>query len=98
MVVQLLVDVVDVLASLLVSLQGLSLFRLDQVVDGGAGLRNMVHDVIGRVLDTGFSFIEIFVLFGQVLLLNIVQPLQFVVVFLKERLVGFDNILMVRFE
>ena len=87
MVVQLLVDIVDVLASLLVSLQGLSLFCLDQVIDGGAGLRNMVHDVIGRVLDTSFSLIEIFVLFGQVLLLNIVQPLQFVVVFLKERLV-----------
>ena len=98
MIVQLLVDVVDVLASLLVSLQGLSLFRLDQVVDGGAGLRNMVHDVVGCVLDTGFSLVEIFVLFGQVLLLNIVQPLEFVVVFLKECLVGLDNILMVGFE
>ena len=96
-VVQLLIDLVDLLAGLLVPLQCLVLLCLDQVVDGRAGLRNVVHDVVGGVLDAGLGLFKIFNLFLQVLSLSILHFLNFIVVFLEESLVRLDNVFVVRF-
>ena len=97
-VVQLVVDLVDLFAGLLVPLQGFVLFGLDQVIDGCAGLRNMVHDVVGGVLDAGLGLVEVLVLLGEVVQLDSVQPLQLRVVLLKQSLVAFHHILMVRLQ
>ena len=95
--VQLVVDLVDLFAGFLVPLQGFILFGLDQIVDGGAGLRNMIHDVVGGVLDAGLGLLEIFDLFLQVLTLSIFHFLYFIIVFLKESLVRLYHVLVVRF-
>ena len=97
-VVQLVVDLVDLFAGLLVPLQGFVLFGLDQVIDGCAGLRNMVHDVVGGVLDAGLGLVEVLVLLGEVVQLDSVQPLQLRVVLLKQGLVALHHILMVRLQ
>ena len=96
--VQLLVDLVDLLTRLLVPLQRLVLLCLDQVVDGRAGLRNVVHDVVGGVLDAGLRLVEVLVLLGQVVQLHCVQPLQLHVVLLEQRLVALDHVLVVRLQ
>ena len=96
--VQLLVDLVDLLTRLLVPLQRLVLLCLDQVVDGRAGLGNMVHDVVGGVLDAGLGLVEVLVLLGQVVQLHRVQPLQLHVVLLEQRLVALDHVLVVRLQ
>ena len=75
-VVQLVVDLVDLFTGLLVPLQGFVLFGLDQVIDGGAGLRNVVHNVIGGVLDAGLRLVKVLVLLGKVVQLDSVKPLQ----------------------
>ena len=97
-VVQLLIDLVDLLAGLLVPLQRLVLLRLDQVVDSRAGLGNVVHDVVGGVLDAGLRLVEVLVLLGQVVQLHRVQPLQLHVVLLEQRLVALDHVLVVRLQ
>ena len=97
-VVQLLIDLVDLLAGLLVPLQRLVLLRLDQVVDSRAGLGNVVHDVVGGVLDAGLGLVEVLVLLGQVVQLHRVQPLQLHVVLLEQRLVALDHVLVVRLQ
>ena len=66
-------------------------------MDGGAGLADVVHDVVGGVLDAGLGLLEIFDLFLQVLTLSIFHFLYFIVVFLEESLVRLDNVLVVRF-
>ena len=96
-VVQLVIDLIDLLAGLVVSLQGLVLLGLDQVVYGGARLADVVHDVVGGVLDTGLGLFKIFDLFLQVLSLSILHFLYFIVVFLEESLVRLDNVFVVRF-
>ena len=97
-VVQLVIDLIDLLAGLVVSLQGLVLLGLDQIVYGGARLADVVHDVVGGVLDTGLGLFKIFDLFLQVLSLSIFHFLYFIVVFLEESLVRLDNVLVVRFQ
>ena len=97
-VVQLLIDLVDLLAGLLVPLQCLVLLCLDQVVDGRAGLRNVVHDVVRGVLDAGLGLVEVLVLLGQVVQLHRVQPLQLHVVLLEQRLVALHHVLVVRLQ
>ena len=97
-VVQLVVDLVDLFTGLLVPLQGFVLFGLDQVIDGCAGLRNMVHDVVGGVLDAGFCLVEVLVLLGEVVQLDGVQPLQLRVVLLEQGLVTLHNVLVVRLQ
>ena len=97
-VVQLVIDLIDFFTGLLVPLQGFILFGLDQIVDGGAGLRNMVHDVVGGVLDAGFCLVEVLVLLGKVVQLDRVQPLQLRVVLLEQSLVALHHILVVRLQ
>ena len=96
--VQLVVDLIDLFAGLLVPLQCFILFRLDQVVDGCARLGNMVHDMVGGVLDAGLRLVEVLVLLAKVVQLHGVQPLQLRVVFLKQRLVAFHHILVIRLQ
>ena len=93
--VQLVVDLVDLFAGLLVPLQRFILFGLDQVIDGCASLRNMVHDMVGGVLDAGLRLVEVLVLLGEVFQLHRVQPLQLRVVLLEQGLVTLHHILMV---
>ena len=97
-VVQLVVDLVDLFTGLLVPLQGFVLFGLDQVIDGCAGLRNMVHDVVGGVLDAGLCLVEVLVLLGEVVQLDGVQPLQLRVVLLEQGLVTLHHVLVVRLQ
>ena len=94
--VQLVVDLVDLFAGLLVPLQRFILFGLDQVINSSASLRNMVHDVVGGVLDAGLRLVKVFVLLGKILQLDCVEPLQLCVVLLKQGLVTLHHILMVR--
>ena len=96
--VQLVVDLVDFLAGLLVPLQRFILFGLDQVINGSASLRNMVHDMVGGVLDAGFRLVEVLVLLGKVFQLHGVQPLQLRVVLLEQGLVTLHHILVVRLQ
>ena len=96
-VVQLVIDLVDLLAGLVVSLQRFVLLGLDEVMDGGACLADVVHDVVGGVLDTGLGLFKIFDLFLQVLSLSVLHFLYFIVVFLEESLVRLDHVLVVRF-
>ena len=96
-VVQLVIYLVDFLAGLVVSLQSFVLLGLDQIMDGGAGLADVVHDVVGGVLDAGLGLLEIFDLFLQVLTLSIFHFLYFIIVFLKESLVRLYHVLVVRF-
>ena len=96
-VVQLVIDLIDLLAGLVVSLQGLVLLGLDQIVYGGARLADVVHDVVGGVLDAGLGLFKILDLFLQVLTLSIFHFLYFIVVFLEESLVRLDNVFVVRF-
>ena len=97
-VVQLVVDLIDLFTGFLVPLQGFILFGLDQVIDGCAGLRNMVHDVVGGVLDAGLRLVEVLVLLGKVVQLDRVQPLQLRVVLLEQGLVALHHILVVRLQ
>ena len=96
-VVQLVIYLVDFLAGLVVSLQSFVLLGLDQIMDGGAGLADVVHDVVGGVLEAGLGLLEIFDLFLQVLTLSIFHFLYFIIVFLKESLVRLYHVLVVRF-
>ena len=96
-VVQLVIYLIDLLAGLVVPLQSFVLLGLDQVMDGGAGLADVVHDVVGGVLDTGLGLFKIFDLFLQVLTLSVLHFLYFIVVFLEQSLVRLDHVLMVRF-
>ena len=96
-VVQLLIYLVDLLAGLVVSLQSFVLLGLDEIMYGGACLADVVHDVVGGVLDAGLGLFKIFDLFLQVLSLSILHFLYFIVVFLEESLVRLDNVLVVRF-
>ena len=96
-VIQLVIDLIDLLAGLVVSLQSFVLLGLDEVMDGGAGLADVVHDVVGGVLDTGLGLFKVFDLFLQVLTLSILHFLYFIVVFLEESLVRLDHVLVVRF-
>ena len=96
-VIKLVIDLVDLLAGLVVSLQRFVLLGLDEVMDGGACLADVVHDVVGGVLDTGLGLFKIFDLFLQVLSLSVLHFLYFIVVFLEESLVRLDHVLVVRF-
>ena len=98
MIIQLVIDLLNLLTRLRVSLQSFVLLRLDQVVDAGAGLADVVHDVVGGVLDAGLRLVEVLVLLGQVVQLHRVQPLQLHVVLLEQRLVALDHILVVRLQ
>ena len=97
-VVKFVVDLVDLFAGFLLPLQRFILLGLDQVIYGCAGLRNMVHDVVGGVLDAGLRLVEVLVLLGQVVQLHRVQPLQLHVVLLEQRLVALDHVLVVRLQ
>ena len=97
-VVQLVIDLIDLLTGLVVSLKGLVLLGLDQIVYGGARLANVVHDVVGGVLDAGLGLVEVLVLLGQVVQLHRVQPLQLHVVLLEQRLVALHHVLVVRLQ
>ena len=96
-VVQLVIYLVDFLAGLVVSLQSFVLLGLDEIMYGGARLADVVHDVVGGVLDAGLGLFKIFDLFLQVLTLSVLHFLYFIVVFLEESLVRLDNVLVVRF-
>ena len=78
-------------------LQSFVLLGLDQVMDGGARLADVVHDVVGGVLDTGLGLFKVFDLLLQVLTLSVLHLLYFIVVFLEQSLVRLDNVLVVRF-
>ena len=97
-VVQLLIYLVDLLAGLVVSLQSFVLLGLDEIMYGGARLADVVHDVVGGVLDTGLGLFEIFDLFLQVLSLSILHFLYFIVMFLEQSLVRLHHVLVVRFQ
>ena len=98
MVIQLVIDFIDLLAGLVVSLQSFVLLGLDEIVYGGAGLADVVHDVVGGVLDTGLGLFKIFDLLFQVLTLSVLHFLYFIVVFLEQSLVRLDDVLVVRFQ
>ena len=95
MIIQLVIDLLDLLTRLCVSLQSFVLLRLDQVVDAGAGLADVVHDVVGGVLDAGLGVLKVLDLLLQILVLDVLQLLNLIVVLLKHCLVRLDHILMV---
>lgn len=95
MIIQLVIDLLDLLTRLRVSLQSFVLLRLDQVVDAGAGLADVVHDVVGGVLDAGLGVLKVLDLLLQILVLDVLQLLNLIVVLLKHCLVRLDHILMV---
>ena len=95
MIIQLVIDLLDLLTRLRVSLQSFVLLRLDQVVDAGAGLADVVHDVVRGVLDAGLGVLEVLDLLLQILVLDILQLLNLIVVLLKHCLMRLDHILMV---
>ena len=97
-VVQLVIYLINLLAGLVVPLQSFVLLGLDQVMDGGAGLADVVHDVVGGVLDTGLGLFKILDLLLQVLTLSVLHLLYFIVVFLEQSLVRLDDVLVVRFQ
>ena len=95
MIIQLVIDLLDLLTRLCVSLQSFVLLCLDQVVDAGAGLADVVHDVVGGVLDAGLGVLKVLDLLLQILVLDVLQLLNLIVVLLKHCLVRLDHILMV---
>ena len=95
MIIQLVIDLLDLLTRLRVSLQSFVLLCLDQVVDAGAGLADVVHDVVGGVLDAGLGVLKVLDLLLQILVLDVLQLLNLIVVLLKHCLVRLDHILMV---
>ena len=95
MIIQLVIDLLDLLTRLRVSLQSFVLLRLDQVVDAGAGLADVVHDVVGGVLDAGLGVLKVLDLLLQILVLDVLQLLNLIVVLLKHCLMRLDHILMV---
>ena len=95
MIIQFVIDLLDLLTRLRVSLQSFVLLRLDQVVDAGAGLADVVHDVIGGVLDACLGVLKVLDLLLQILVLDVLQLLNLIVVLLKHCLVRLDHILMV---
>ena len=97
MVIQLVIYFINLLAGFVVSLQSFVLLGLDEIMYGGACLADVVHDVVGGVLDAGLGLFKIFDLFLQVLSLSILHFLYFIVVFLEESLVRLDNVFVVRF-
>ena len=98
MIIQLVIYLLDLLTRLRVSLQSFVLLRLDQVVDAGAGLADVVHDVVGGVLDAGLGVLKVLDLLLQILVLDVLQLLNLIVVLLKHCLVRLDHILMVGFQ
>ena len=95
MIIQLVIDLLDLLTRLRVSLQSFVLLCLDQVVDAGAGLADVVHDVVGGVLDAGLGVLKVLDLLLQILVLDVLQLLNLIVVLLKHCLMRLDHILMV---
>ena len=95
MIIQLVIYLLDLLTRLRVSLQSFVLLRLDQVVDAGAGLADVVHDVVGGVLDAGLGVLKVLDLLLQILVLDVLQLLNLIVVLLKHCLMRLDHILMV---
>ena len=95
MIIQFVIDLLNLLTRLRVSLQSFVLLRLDQVVDAGAGLADVVHDVVGGVLDAGLGVLKVLDLLLQVLVLDVLQLLNLIVVLLKHCLMRLDHILMV---
>ena len=95
MIIQFVIDLLDLLTRLRVSLQSFVLLCLDQVVDAGAGLADVVHDVVGGVLDAGLGVLKVLDLLLQILVLDVLQLLNLIVVLLKHCLVRLDHILMV---
>ena len=88
----------NLLAGLVVSLERLILLGLNQVVDAGAGLGDVVHDVVGCVLDAGLGVLKVLDLLLKILILDVLKLLDVVVVLLKHSLVRLHNILVVRFQ
>ena len=95
MIIQLVIYLLDLLTRLRVSLQSFVLLCLDQVVDAGAGLADVVHDVVGGVLDAGLGVLKVLDLLLQILVLDVLQLLNLIVVLFKHCLVRLDHILMV---
>ena len=95
MIIQFVIDLLDLLTRLRVSLQSFVLLRLDQVVDAGAGLADVVHDVVGGVLDAGLGVLKVLDLLLQILVLDVLQLLNLIVVLFKHCLMRLDHILMV---
>ena len=95
MIIQLVIYLLNLLTRLCVSLQSFVLLRLNQVVYAGAGLADVVHDVVGGVLDAGLGVLKVLDLLLQILVLDILQLLNLIVVFLKHCLMRLDHILMV---
>ena len=95
MIIQLVIYLLNLLTRFRVSLQSFVLLRLDQVVDAGAGLADVVHDVVGGVLDAGLGVLKVLDLLLQILVLDVLQLLNLIVVLLKHCLVRLDHILMV---
>ena len=95
MIIQFVIYLLDLLTRLRVSLQSFVLLCLDQVVDAGAGLADVVHDVVGGVLDAGLGVLKVLDLLLQILVLDVLQLLNLIVVLLKHCLVRLDHILMV---
>ena len=95
MIIQLVIYLLDLLTRLRVSLQSFVLLCLDQVVDAGAGLADVVHDVVGGVLDAGLGVLKVLDLLLQILVLDVLQLLNLIVVLLKHCLMRLDHILMV---
>ena len=95
MIIQLVIYLLNLLTRLRVSLQSFVLLRLDQVVDAGAGLADVVHDVVGGVLDAGLGVLKVLDLLLQILVLDVLQLLNLIVVLLKHCLMRLDHILMV---
>ena len=95
MIIQFVIDLLDLLTRLRVSLQSFVLLRLDQVVDAGAGLADVVHDVVGGVLDAGLGVLKVLDLLLQILVLDVLQLLNLIVVLLKHCLMRLNHILMV---
>ena len=95
MIIQLVIYLLDLLTRLRVSLQSFVLLRLDQVVDASAGLADVVHDVVGGVLDAGLGVLKVLDLLFKILVLDVLQLLNLIVVLLKHCLMRLDHILMV---
>ena len=94
-VIQLVIYFIDLLAGLVVSLQSFVLLGLDEIMYGGAGLADVVHDVVGCVLDAGLGVLKVLDLLLQILVLDVLQLLNLIVVFFKHCLMRLDHILMV---
>ena len=95
MIIQFVIDLLNLLTRLRVSLQSFVLLCLDQVVYACAGLADVVHDVVGGVLDAGLGVLKVLDLLLQILVLDVLQLLNLIVVLLKHCLMRLDHILMV---